>query len=113
MPRRRPNPAYFIVAGIFLTMVAMGAGMVIEGNGAASEPPAPDESLVATAIPPTATPPPTPTPEPTAVPEPTPIPDRTVCAEIAGTEYRSAAERAWYVTNCTQSRLGDGAGPAA
>lgn len=30
----------------------------------------------------------------------TPLPDRTSCAEIAGTEYRSGAEREFYLTNC-------------
>jgi hypothetical protein len=28
------------------------------------------------------------------------LPDRTTCAEIAGTEYRSGAEREFYLNNC-------------
>jgi hypothetical protein len=103
MPRRRPNPAYFIVTGIFLTMVALGAGMVIE-DGAASQPEAANEPMLPTATTePTATP--EPTPEPTTVPEPTPEPDRTVCSQIAGTPYRSDSERDWYRVNCLVSRL--------
>jgi hypothetical protein len=35
-----------------------------------------------------------------ATPTATPLPDRTTCAEIAGTEYRSGAEREFYLNNC-------------
>jgi hypothetical protein len=39
---------------------------------------------------------------PTPVPEPDPaIADRTDCAEIEGTDYRSPAEREWYIANCS------------
>jgi hypothetical protein len=34
-------------------------------------------------------------------PTPTVPPDRTSCAEIRGTEYRSAAERSWFIQNCS------------
>jgi hypothetical protein len=34
-------------------------------------------------------------------PEPTQVLDRTDCAAISGTDYRSAAERAWFQANCT------------
>jgi hypothetical protein len=39
---------------------------------------------------------------PTALPTETPPPeeDRTECGDIRGTQYRSAAERAWYEKNC-------------
>ena len=39
-----------------------------------------------------------PTAEPTATP--TPLPDRTDCDEIRGTDYRSPAEREFYLGNC-------------
>lgn len=29
------------------------------------------------------------------------LPDRRVCAEIRGTDYRSASERTWFQANCT------------
>lgn len=51
----------------------------------------------------TATPALAPTPpqlEPESRPPPTPLPDRANCAEISGTEYRSPAERQWYLDNC-------------
>jgi len=35
----------------------------------------------------------------------TPLPDRRTCSEIRGTEYRSAAERQWYLDNCTGPAL--------
>jgi hypothetical protein len=35
-----------------------------------------------------------------ATPTATPLPDRTTCSEIAGTEYRSGAEREFYLNNC-------------
>lgn len=41
-------------------------------------------------------------PDATATPGPTqtPLPDRATCAEIRGTEYRSGAEREFYLANC-------------
>lgn len=39
-----------------------------------------------------------PTTEPTATP--TPLPDRTDCEEIRGTDYRSGAEREFFLANC-------------
>jgi hypothetical protein len=39
-----------------------------------------------------------PTAEPTATP--TPLPDRTDCDEIRGTDYRSPAEREFYLASC-------------
>jgi len=41
---------------------------------------------------------PTQAPVPTATP--LPLPDRTDCASIKGTNYRSDAERAWYIETC-------------
>jgi len=35
----------------------------------------------------------------------TALPDRRSCSEISGTEYRSAAERQWYLDNCTGPAL--------
>ncbi len=35
----------------------------------------------------------------------TPLPDRRSCSEIRGTDYRSAAERQWYLDNCTGPAL--------
>jgi hypothetical protein len=32
---------------------------------------------------------------------PTPLRDRTTCAEVRGTDYRSDAERAWFIANCS------------
>jgi hypothetical protein len=40
-----------------------------------------------------------PTAEPTATT--TPLPDRTDCEEIRGTDYHSAAEREFFLANCT------------
>jgi hypothetical protein len=37
------------------------------------------------------------TPQPTA----TVVADRTSCEEIRGTDYRSNAERQWFIANCT------------
>jgi hypothetical protein len=106
MPRTRPHPAYFIVAGIFLTIVVLGAGMALDGDDASSEPEPFDERLLATAVPPTPIPTPEPTPEPAPTPEPDPtLPDRTVCAEISGTPYRSDAERAFFLASCFLSQL--------
>jgi len=44
---------------------------------------------------------------------PTPLPDRTNCAEIKGTEYRSAAEREWYLANCMPTPAPTGQPPAS
>ncbi|HXH20514.1 MAG TPA: hypothetical protein VNN10_00680 [Dehalococcoidia bacterium] len=38
---------------------------------------------------------------PAARPTATTLPNRTNCAEIRGTEYRSEAERQWFIQNCT------------
>lgn len=35
----------------------------------------------------------------------TALPDRRTCGEIRGTEYRSAAERQWFLDNCTGPAL--------
>lgn len=34
-------------------------------------------------------------------PRPTPLQDRSSCSEIRGTDYRSEAERRWFLANCT------------
>jgi hypothetical protein len=39
-----------------------------------------------------------------ATPTPTRLPDRTSCAEIRNTDYRSPAERQWFLANCAVSR---------
>jgi hypothetical protein len=46
-----------------------------------------------------------PTPTSTLIPTLTQVPsDRHSCAEIVGTQYRSANERSWYLANCTLPR---------
>ena len=42
----------------------------------------------------------TPAPAPTATAAPTQPPDRRSCEEIRGTDYRSEAERDWFLRNC-------------
>ena len=37
---------------------------------------------------------------PTVAAPPSPLPDRTTCEGIKGTDYRSAAEREWYLAHC-------------
>jgi hypothetical protein len=56
-------------------------------------------------------------PAPTAVaqqPTATPVTpgDRQNCSEIAGTEYRSASEREWYLRNCTRGFIAPASGAA-
>jgi hypothetical protein len=36
-----------------------------------------------------------------ATPQPTRMPDRMNCEQIRGTDYRSEAERQWFIANCT------------
>lgn len=42
-----------------------------------------------------------PSARPETSPTPTPLPDRTSCSQIQGTNYRSEAERTWFLQNCT------------
>jgi len=103
MPRR-PNPIFFVVIGVAFTLIALGLNMGGDSkDGAEPTPTLAQETMPATVVPPTPI-----LPAATAMsvpPTPTPLPDRTSCAEIMGTAYRSAAEREWYIQNCTSSYL--------
>lgn len=44
---------------------------------------------------------PTPSTSQKITPSPTPLTDRTSCDAIRGTDYRSANERQWFLSNCS------------
>ncbi len=98
---RRPSRAgemSLLVIGVaaFIFGVAMHfwvATTVLESDGEAES-----NNVAATATP-EANEEPTPTVGPQATA--TPLPDRTNCDEIRGTQYRSVAEREFFLENCT------------
>lgn len=96
----RALDASLMVIGIaaFIFGVAMHfwvATSILEDDGEAEQ----ADTIAATATPDAgeATITPTTGPRPTE----TPLPDRTSCDEIRGTQYRSVAEREFFLANCT------------
>jgi hypothetical protein len=98
-PKSRVGDASLLVIGIvaFVFGVAMHfwvATSILEDNGEAEQ----SNTIAATATPEDGT-----TVTPTIGPRATetPLPDRTSCDEIRGTQYRSVAEREFFLENCT------------
>lgn len=91
----------------FVAGIALTTGIALALTSGSSHKPS-QQALAAvvtpTEVPPTATAvPPTPVPPPPPAPplERVVLPDRTNCAEIRGTDYRSATERLWFLANCS------------
>jgi predicted secreted Zn-dependent protease len=110
MTKRRQRPAqWFSLGALIFAALAISLACGAKGDERVQPPggaPAVGPSATEAVATPTATAspvaqpslPPVPTPAPQ--PQPPPPPDRSSCAEIRGTDYRSAAERQWYVDNC-------------
>ena len=96
---RRPPPLVLLVLGIALVLAAFALDSVNGTEGTALG------SMPAPATPVAAAPTSNPSPSPSATlvvpPTATVLPDRTTCGAVEGTSYRSDAERAWYLANCT------------
>ena len=105
---RVPRPALLLIAvpvAVFAVSFALRASFATSDDDdapSATSAPAPP-ALNVTASEPELLPTPIPSTDPA-------VADRTDCAEIAGTDYRSPAERDWYLANCTQ---GGGGGASA
>jgi LPXTG-site transpeptidase (sortase) family protein len=88
----RPHLAALIFLPLIVFLASVGATLAFRSDGNGSGPPA----SLSVAVAPSGPTSPSAAAEPTA----TPLPDRTSCSEIAGTAYRSDAEREWYQKNC-------------
>jgi predicted secreted Zn-dependent protease len=88
--------AVLAALGAIVIAGTVAAALVLRSDGEATEQArATSQPVVEIAVSPR------PTASPTPRPGPTPLPDRTDCAQIKGTPYRSDAERAYYLANCT------------
>jgi hypothetical protein len=101
----RQHPLRLAAAAGGALLLALGLGLTFAMAGGGDNKPAKptDQSRVlvlARTAQPTATL--SPQPNPTASPTPR-LPDRTDCNAIRGTDYRSEAERQWFLTNCVSS----------
>lgn len=74
-----------VVVGVFLHVCVVYAILDDGGNGPPSIPPGQSTAVAQQQTPGV----------------PTRLPDRTDCAAIRNTEYRSDAERRWFLANCT------------
>jgi hypothetical protein len=96
--------AWHLVVLGFVVGGALSAAAVLAATSGSSEEPGGTEGVEAAVLgtieaAPTEVPP-APIAEPPPEPEPEPLPDRFNCSEIRGTDYRSAAERLWFIDNC-------------
>jgi LPXTG-site transpeptidase (sortase) family protein len=105
------GPSLILVVPVIAFLATIGVTVAFQSD---SEEPGPELSQAAAVVPTLAVEVQTAVPIATATPEPEPteaVPaDRTDCAEIAGTDYRSPAEREWYLANCTGGTGGGGGG---
>jgi hypothetical protein len=97
-PRRRSEPASTTDGVAIIAVIAFVFGVFLNGyialsilgnDGSTSSPSANDAPQIVPAA-----------PTATATATQTPLPDRTDCDEIRGTDYRSGAEREYFLSNC-------------
>jgi hypothetical protein len=94
-PRRGAGDSVALIAGVAFVLGVLLNGYIalsILDDGQTSSAATADENPIIVPANPTA--------EPTATG--TPLPDRTDCEEIRGTDYRSPAERQFFLDNCLE-----------
>src|SRR5581483_7586713 len=98
-------PRMGFIAGVPVVAFLITVGFTLASGGASEAPKSPTSVPVQVQLAPTSAA--SPTPQATA------SSDRTDCAAIAGSDYRSATERDWFLKNCNGAQALSGAGGGA